>query len=151
MTEQNSRKMMDFFAAPNGASIPSNLLAMAEESVAKSRAAYLRFNSVAQDNLKTYQDAMSAAHDGAKTIGEKVLLNTEANTKAAFDAAQAISRAKTLPEMANLQSSYLQKQAADAVVQTQGYFELSMKVAQQTIEAMNSAAAKAFDQARKAD
>ena len=94
---------------------------------------------------------MSAAHDGAKTIGEKVLLNTEANTKAAFDAAQAISRAKTLPEMANLQSSYLQKQAADAVVQTQGYFELSMKVAQQTIEAMNSAAAKAFDQARKAD
>ena len=71
--------------------------------------------------------------------------------KAAFDAAQAISRAKTLPEMAHLQSSYLQKQAADAVVQTQAYFELSMKVAQQTIEAMSSAAAKAFDQARKAD
>ena len=124
---------------------------MAEESVAKSRAAYLRFNSVAQDNLKAYQDAMSAAHDGAKTIGEKVLLNTEANTKAAFDAAQAISRAKTLPEVAHLQSSYLQKQAADAVVQTHAYFELSMKVAQQTIEAMSSAAAKAFDQARKAD
>jgi hypothetical protein len=111
----------------------------------------LRFNSVAQHNLKAYQDAMSAAHDGAKTIGEKVLLNTEANTKAAFDAAQAISRAKTLPEMAHLQSSYLQKQVADAVVQTQEYFELSMKVAQQTIEAMSSAAAKAFDQARKAD
>ena len=62
----------------------------------ESPAASLRFNSVAQDNLKAYQDAMSAAHDGAKTIGEKVLLNTEANTKAAFDAAQAISRAENL-------------------------------------------------------
>ena len=149
MTDQTPRQINDFFAAANGASIPSNISAMAEESVAKTRAAYLQINSIAKTNLKAYQDAMTTAHDSAKTIGEKVLINTEANTKAAFDAAQAISRAKTLPEMARLQSSYLQKQVADSAVQIQEFCELSMKVAQQTLEAMNSAAIKTFDQVRK--
>lgn len=149
MTEQTPRQIMDFFAAANGAGIPGNFLAMAEESVAKTRAAYVQFNSVAKDNLKAYQDALTAAQDGAKTIGEKVLHNAETNTKAVFDAAQAISRAKTFPEIARLQTSFFQKQMGDAAVQTQEFCELSMKVAQQTFEAMNSAAAKTFEQVRK--
>ena len=67
--------------------------------VAKSREAYLKLNSAAKDSLRAFDDAMSCAYAGARTISEKVLLNTEANAEAAFDAAQLISRAKTFPEV----------------------------------------------------
>ena len=73
-----------------------------------SRATYLKFNAVAKDNLETYHDAMTAAFTVSRTVGERVLLNTEANTRAAFDAAEAISRAKTWREIAQLQSSYME-------------------------------------------
>ena len=93
---------------------------------------------------------MVAAHAGAKTIGEKILRNTETNAEAAFDAARAISRAGTLPEVVRLQTSFLQNQFAVASAQTKELFELSTKVAQQTFETMNSAATRTFEQIRKA-
>jgi hypothetical protein len=96
------------------------------------------------------EDVMVAAHAGAKTIGEKVLRNTEINTEACFDAAQAIARAKTIPEAVRLQSNFVQQQLAVAGAQTKELFELSAKVAQQTFETVNSAATKAFDQVKKA-
>jgi hypothetical protein len=93
---------------------------------------------------------MVAAHAGAKSIGEKVLRNTEVNTEAAFEAAQAIARAKTVPEAMRLQTSFIQQQFAAAGAQSKELFELSAKVAQQTIETMSSAATKTFEQLKKA-
>ncbi len=93
---------------------------------------------------------MVAAHAGAKSIGEKVLRNTEINTEAVFDAAQAIARAKTIPEAVRLQTSFVQQQLAAASAQSKELFELSAKVAQQTFETMNVAATKTFEQLKKA-
>jgi len=149
VSEQFARQAEEFFSASNVGRIPDNVQSIVEDGVAKSRAAYLKINSTAKENLKALDDAMTSAYAGVKTIGEKVLLNTEANTKAAFDAAQSISRAKTFPEVFRLQSSFLQKQVVDATAQTNEFYELLTKVAQQTFEALNSAFTRNFDQLKK--
>ena len=150
MTDQFTRQAQEIFAAAKEARIPENVQAIVENSVAKTREAYSTMNSAAKDGVKVLEDVMVAAHAGAKTIGEKILRNTEANAEAAFDAARAISRAGTLPEVIRLQTSFLQNQFAVASAQTKGLFELSTKVAQQTFETMNSAATRTFEQIRKA-
>lgn len=148
MTQQFNPQ--DFFAAAKDARIPENVQAMAEEGVAKTREAYAKFNAVAKDNVKVLEDVFVAAHAGAKSIGEKVLRNTEANTEAAFAAAQSIARAKTLPEAIQLQTNFVQQQLTVAGAQTKELFELSTKVAQQTFQMVNAAATKSFEQIKKA-
>ena len=118
MTDQFTRQAQEIFAAAKEARIPENVQAIVENSVAKTREAYSTMNSAAKDGVKVLEDVMVAAHAGAKTIGEKILRNTEANAEAAFDAARAISRAGTLPEVIRLQTSFLQNQFAVASAQT---------------------------------
>jgi hypothetical protein len=150
MTDQLTRQAQEIFAAAKEVRIPQNVQVIVENSVAKTREAYSTMNSAAKDGVRVLEDVMVAAHAGAKTIGEKILCNTETNTEAAFDAARAISRAGTLPEVVRLQTSFLQNQFAVASAQTKELFELSAKVAQQTFETMNSAATRTFEQIRKA-
>jgi hypothetical protein len=150
MNDQFTRQAQDMFAAAKEARIPENVQAFAEESVIKTREAYVKAQAVTKDGVKVAEDIMLAAHAGAKAIGEKLLHNTTVNTEAAFDAAQAIARAKTLPEAARLQANFMQQQMAVASAQTKELFELSTKVAKQTFESMNTAATKAFDQMKKA-
>lgn len=149
MTEQFTRQAQDMFAAAKDARIPENVQAFAEESIAKSREAYAKFNATAHDSAKAMEEVMLAAQAGAKAIGDKLVNNTAVNTEAVFDAAEAIARAKTLPEAARLQANFLQQQFAVAGAQTKELFELSTKVTRQTFETMNTAASKTFDQIKK--
>lgn len=149
MNEQFARQAQDMFAAAKDARIPENIQAIAEEGVQKSRDAFHKMSSVAKDNVKVVEDVMLASQAGAKAIGEKILHNTTVNTEAAFDAAQAIARAKTLPEVVRLQADFLQQQFAVAGAQSKELFELSTKVAKQTLETVNAAATKSFEQLKK--
>ncbi|MGE0022516.1 MAG: phasin family protein [Hyphomicrobium sp.] len=144
-----TRQTQEFFSAAKDARIPEQVQAIAEDSVSKARETYDRFSTAAKDSAKVLEDVVSAAQAGAKTIGDRVLRNTEANAEAAFEAAQAIARAKTLPEVIRLQSSFVQQQFATAGAQSKELFELSAKVAQQTFENLNSAATKTFEQIKK--
>lgn len=139
----------EFFTAAKEARIPENVQAIAEDSVAKTREAYSKISAVTKDNVKVLEDVFVAAHAGAKSIGEKVLRNTEANTEAAFAAAQSIARAKTVPEAIQLQTNFVQQQFSIAGAQTKELFELSTKVAQQTFQMVNAAATKSFEQIKK--
>ena len=150
MNEQFTRQAQDILAAAKDARIPENVQAFAEESVAKTREAYNKLSNGAKDNVKVLEEVMLATHAGAKAIGEKVLQNSVVNTEAAFDAAQAIARAKTFPEAARLQANFVQQQLAVASSQTKELFELSTKVAKQTFETLNVAATKSFEQIKKA-
>jgi phasin len=150
MNEQFTRQAQDILAAAKDARIPENVQAFAEESVAKTREAYNKLSNVAKDNVKVLEEVMLATHAGAKAIGEKVLQNSVVNTEAAFDAAQAIARAKTFPEAVRLQANFVQQQLAVASSQTKELFELSTKVAKQTFETLNVAATKGFEQLKKA-
>jgi phasin family protein len=151
MNEQFTRQAQEMFNVAKDARIPENFQALAEDGVSKGREAYQQLNAAAKEQVKTAEEVMLAAHAGTKAIGEKVMTNTAANTEALFDAAQAIARAKTLPEAARLQADFFQQQAAAASAQTKELFELSAKVTKQTFESMNAAAAKSFNQMKKTD
>ncbi|MGI9521798.1 MAG: phasin family protein [Hyphomicrobiaceae bacterium] len=146
MNDQFTRQAQEMFNVAKDARIPENFQALAEDGVEKSREAYQKLNAVAQENVKTAEEVMLATHAGTKAIGEKFMNNAAANAEAMFDAAQAIARAKTLPEAARLQADFVQQQTAAASAQTKELFELSTKVAKQTFETMNAAAAKSFEQ-----
>ena len=151
MNEQFTRQAQEFFNVTKDARIPENLQAMAEDGVTKGREAYQRMNSTAQENFKTAEEILLATHAGSKAIGEKMLNNAAANAEAMFDAAQAIARAKTIPEAARLQADFVQQQTSAATTQTKEIFDLSTKVTKQTLEAINAAAAQSFEQMKKSD
>jgi hypothetical protein len=117
--------------------------------VTKSREAFDKISHVAQDQAKVAEDLMIATQAGAKTIGGKIMENTARNTHAVFDAAEAMARARSLPEAMQLQAQFMQQQMALAGAQTKELFELSTRVAQQTFETINATAAKSFDQMKK--
>lgn len=146
MNEQFTRQAQEIFNVAKDARIPENFQAFAEDSVSKTRDVFKKFNASAHESAKVLEDVMLASHAGAKSIGEKVMSNTAANTEAAFDAAEAISKAKTLPEAARLQADYVQQQVAAASAQSKELFELSAKVFKQTFESFNEAATKSVDQ-----
>lgn len=87
MNEQFTRQAQDMFAAAKEARIPENLQAFAEEGVTKSREAFAKMNTVAQDSAKATEEVLLAAQAGAKAIGEKMVHNTTVNAQAVFDAA----------------------------------------------------------------
>ena len=150
MNEQFTRQAQDMFNAAKDARIPENVQAFAEDSVAKTRDAYVKISAVAQDGAKVMEEVMVASHAGAKALGEKVMHNTTVNAEAAFEAAQAMARARTLPEVMSLQANFFQQQMAIASAQSKELFDLSSKVARQTLDTVNSAAAKSFEQIKKA-
>jgi phasin len=141
-----TRQAQEMFSAGKDAKIPENMSAFAEDAVAKSRDVYNKVTAATKDNAKVVEDVLLTAQAGAKSIGEKLLANTLANTEAAFDAAQAIARAKTFPEIARLQANYWQQQFAAAGAQSKELFELSSKVAKQTFETVGSATTKSLEQ-----
>lgn len=149
MNEQFTRQAQDMFKAAQDGKIPESLQAMAEDGVAKSREAYQRIQSATRDNAKIVEELVLAAQVSAKALGEKVIENTSANAAAAFDAAQAIARARSIPEAARLQADFVQQQMAAASAQTKEFFELSSRMTQQAIESVNAAATRSFEQFKR--
>ena len=132
------RRAQEMLNAAMVGRIPENVRAIAEDSVAKTRATYTKINGMTKGGVKALEDIIDAAHSGAKTIGEKILRNTEVNTEAALDAAEGIARARTFPEAATLQANFMRQQLTLAGAQAQEIFEISAKVAQQALQSVSS-------------
>ncbi len=149
MNEQFTKQAQDMFRAAQDAKIPETFQAMAEDGVSKTREAYHKIQSATKDNAKVVEEMVLATQAGAKAIGEKVIEHTTANTEAAFDAAQAIARARSLPEAARLQADFMQQQMAIASSQTKELIELSTRMTRQAFETMNSVASRSFETLRR--
>lgn len=149
MNEQFKRQAEDFLKAAKDARIPDNVQAFAEDTVVKSREAFHKISAVTKEHAQTAEELLLATQAGARSIGAKLVDNTMSNAAAVFDAAEAIARAKTLPEATRLQAEFFQKQLAAAGAQTKELFELSTRVAQQTLQTVNEAAGKTMEKVRK--
>lgn len=149
MNEQYTRQAQEMFNAAKDARIPQNVQVFAEDSVAKTREVVGKMTLVAKENAKAVEDVVMTCQAGAKTIGEKIMHNAVANTEAAFDAATAIARARSLPEAAKLQADFMQQSMTVMSNQMKELFDLSGKVTRQTFETMNAAATKSMDQMKK--
>lgn len=149
MNEQFTRQAQDMFRAAQDGRIPESLQAMAEDSVAKTREACEKMQTAAKDNAKAVEEMVMAAQAGARAIGDKVIHNTAVNTEAVFDAAQAIARARSIPEAARLHADFMQQSMTMAGSQTKELLELSTRFARQTFETMNAAATRSFDHIKR--
>ena len=149
MNDQFTRQAQEMFSAAKDPRIPESVQAFAEESVMKTREGYTKMSAVAKDGVMALEEVMVAAHAGAKAIGDKVLNHSVANAETAFDAAQAMARAKTIPEAFGLQAKFMQQQLATGCEQAKELLELSMKVARQTFDSFSTAATKSFEQLKK--
>ena len=144
------RNAEDILNAAKEFRIPDQVKVMAEEGVANSRKAFEQISAAAQDQAKVAEDMLTKVQAGAKTIGEKMLENTAANTNATFNAVTEIVRARSVPDAFRLQADFMKAQMSLATAQTQELFQLSSKVATSTMEQIQAAASKLFNQAAQA-
>lgn len=149
MTDRFSREAREMFNAAKHAKIPENVKTIAQDGVAKSREAFELMQSASRDGAKTMESVLLTAQAGAHAMGERVLRNIEANADAAFDAAEAMARAQTVPEFVQLQANFVQAQLNSTSDQAKELLKLSAKIAQQTFEAMSAASMEAFDQLKR--
>jgi hypothetical protein len=126
------------------ARVPENLQAFAQQGVAASKEFYAKTAGAAQDGAKVMTEIADTAWGSTKMLNDKIAQNLTANVEAAFAAMQAMATAKSLPEIAKLQSEFSQRFAARAAEQTKEFFDLSTRATQHLFEKAQAAAAKPF-------
>jgi hypothetical protein len=149
MNEHFKHQAEQFMNAAKEAKIPEQVQVLATETVAKSREAFDQMAGTMKGQAKAVEELMLTTQAGAKTIGAKLVDNTMSNAQAAFDAAEAMAKCRSLAEFAQVQASFMQKQFAVAGAQTKEIVELSAGIARQAFESAGMAAAKPFDGAKK--
>jgi phasin family protein len=124
------------------ACLPGNVQVIAEQGVAASKEFYERAAVASQDGARLMTEMLDSAWGSAKTLNEKIAGNLRANADAAFSAAQAIASAKSVPEIAKLQSEFVQKLAAQAAAQSKEFLDLSSRATMQFFDAAQAARAR---------
>lgn len=118
--------------------------AIVDKRLAASKDFYEKTAALATEGVKAVTEITDTAWGSTKILNEKVAQNVSQNFEAAFTAARDIATAKSLPEMARLQSEYFQKLAAQTTEQTKELVDLSAQATQRVFETMQAAATKPF-------
>jgi phasin family protein len=126
------------------AHLPENVQALAMQGVTASQECYTKTAAAAQDGAKVVTEIADAAWGSTKMLNEKVVQNVATNFEAAFEAAQKIASAKSLPEIIKLQSEYFQTLASQATQQTKEFVDLSTRATQHLFEKAQAATTKSF-------
>jgi hypothetical protein len=142
--KQMTASTKNIFAVAKGGQVLDTFQAMALDNITKSREAYSKMSAVVQEMAEAAQTAQA----NVRMLNDKIVQNVMSNTAAAFDAAEAISKAKSLPELAKLQADFLQQQLAKAAEQTREFFDLSTRATQHAFETFQTAATKSVEQVK---
>jgi hypothetical protein len=128
------------------ACIPENVQAMAQQSVAATQDIYTKTANAAQDGTKAITEIADTVWGSTKMLNEKFVQNVTANFEVAFTVAHSMATAKSLPEIAKIQSEYLQQIATQATKQTKEFFDLSTRATQHVFEKAQDATTKSLRQ-----
>ena len=126
------------------ARVPEPVQSLIQDSVGKSREFYSQAAAATQDGAKVLTELAETTWSSTKMLNDKVLQNVSANAEATFDAAQAIAKAKSLPEVAKIQSEFVQQLTGKVAAQSKEFFDLSARATQQLFEAMQAATNKSL-------
>jgi len=126
------------------AHIRENVQAMTQQAVAATQEIHAKTAAAAQEGTKAFMEIADTAWGSTKMLNEKVVQNVATNFEAAFEAAQKIATAKSLPEIMKFQSEYFQKFAAQAAEQTKEFVDLSTRATQHVLEKAQAATTKSF-------
>jgi phasin len=124
--------------------VPEQMRAFAEKGVSQARESYTKFKDAAETHNSTIEAVFTTATKGATDYSAKVLDIVKANTAAAFDFAQELVSAKSLPQAMELWSSHAKKQVETLTAQTKELTELTQKIATETAEPIKAGASKLF-------
>lgn len=120
--------------------VPENVQAIAQKGVAQSKELFAKGSAVAQDGAKAVTEIADTAWGSTKMLHEKLVQNAQANAEATFVAAQAIATAQSLPEIARLQTEFLQKLSTQTSEQTKEFLDLSARATQHVFEKVQAVA-----------
>ena len=124
--------------------VPEQMRAFAEKGVSQARESYTKFKDAAETHNSTIEAVFTTATKGATDYSAKVLDIVKANTAAAFDFAQELVSAKSMPQAMELWSAHAKKQVETFTAQTKELAELSQKIATETAEPIKAGASKLF-------
>jgi phasin family protein len=125
-----------------------NVHAVAEQTVTASKDFYDKAACAAKENTKAFAEIAETTWGSTKMLSEKVVQNMTTNMDAVFAAAHAMATAKSLQEIAKVQSEYFQKLAAQTSEQSKQFFELSTHATQHVLEKVQVAATKSINAVR---
>lgn len=117
-------------------------VAMTKEQVEKaSTAAFRGYDELValnKDNLDAFVKSSNVMVKGYEAIGKEFMAFAQSSIDANVQATQAIFGAKTLREMIDLQAAYTRKNFDSAVAESSKIGELSVKVANEAFEPLQS-------------
>lgn len=90
--------------------IPPDMRTLAEQSVEQAKVAFNTFINAAHDAVGRFDAQAKAAQEGARGVSDKAVSYAESNVAAAFDYAQKVVRATSVPELLKLQTEFIQSQ-----------------------------------------
>lgn len=134
--------MTDLYTTLFKVQLPEQLQTLVQDGLAKSREVALQSIAVAKDGAEAFGKISPVAPKEAGALTAKAFAQVIENTETAYDVAEAIARAKSPAEVAQIQAKYLQSQLSRASEQCKELFDLSAKLAQKTAEGATELAAK---------
>lgn len=129
--------------------IPAQVRAMALESVEKAREANAKWNVAAAEGASLLEEAVMASQTGMKALADKIVSNSVSNIESAFDAAQKLSRAKSVAEAAQIQAQFAKDQVAAVQEQSKALLEISQRIAKEANDKLVAISAKAVESLKK--
>ncbi len=90
--------------------IPKEMRSMAEASLDQARQTFEKFVATAQQTAGSIEQRGATVRAGARDIGAKAISYAEKNVQSSLDFAQALLKAKDLPEVMRLHSEFIQAQ-----------------------------------------
>jgi phasin len=112
-----------------GFEIPTDMRKFAEQSVEQARKAFDTFISTAQRAVSEMEGRATAAHAGAKDVGERAMSFAEKNLAASFDFAKDLVQAKDVEEVIKIQTEYVKSQMQALQEQAKALGESATKIA----------------------
>ena len=138
MNEQLVKPLNDMI---RGAQIqmPEQIREMVEEGLKNTRTSWDTISS-------SLNDAAVVQSNATQALGDQVLSNMTTNFDATLDAVQALTKAKTLSDVQNIQANFVRDHMTRTMKQWNEWMGLSMKVGQDaaaTVSSMATAATRA--------
>lgn len=90
--------------------IPKEMRAMAEASFEQARKTFEKFVDSAQATADLVEERNATVRAGARDVSNKAIAYAEKNVQASLDFAEALLKAKDLPEVLRLHAEYVQGQ-----------------------------------------
>lgn len=131
-------------AAVPVANLQEMLRVATESSVERSKLAYERMRSSAEETTETLESAFKVASDGSTAISNKAIDLLRLNANSFFDLAKSLTEAKSLSDVVVLQTQFARTQFETFSAQAKEISGLVQKVATDTAAPLNAAAVRTF-------